>query len=701
MKAQDIKTAILIPVIIAFVIGIVAMVLILNNSSSTVINRLSKDVLEETVSHYGSAFQAIGNENFGSISTIAPIIAGFVGTEDGRTDTIQEFQNVLSANSKMLAIWCAFEPNAFDGNDEAHKGEAPYHDASGRFVPYVSGSGLEPLADYDDPVAGDYYQGALKSGKPYVTDPYIYTVAGVDKLIYSITIPVIKNGTAIGAVGADIDMSPVIDSMNQATILDDGYVLTLSPNGLISTHSNADLLLKSFDETWLSVVAGDVSRISASGGTHYDEAYSNLANKDMIISMIGVKIGTTEQYWNVCGIVPVSTVESAARGLTVIIVVAGILLVLLISVIIFFTIRSQLSGLPSLTSTVNSLAAGEVEQISLADTGKQATKNEIVLLTRAFGEMVNSIKEQVKAIQFVADGDLTIDVIPHSAQDELNVALKQMVESTNEVFTEFLASAEAVTTGSQQLSDGAQLLAQSSTEQAASIEELSAEAHEVAELTQQNEDLAVKAAEASRKIKDIAEKGGAQIQQMTAAVRDINEASTNIAKVIKVIEDIAFQTNILALNAAVEAARAGTAGKGFAVVADEVRSLASKSSTAAKETGDLISSSVEKATLGMSIAQSTSASFDEIMAGINETNEFVKRIPEATKLQAGAVENINTGLNQVSLAVQQNSATAEQTASVSQEMTGQADMLYQLIRRFKIKDEQISGAGKTRRLNKY
>ena len=183
------------------------------------------------------------------------------------------------------------------------------------------------------------------------------------------------------------------------------------------------------------------------------------------------------------------------------------------------------------------------------------------------------------------------------------------------------------------------------------------------------------------------------MDEMTTAVREINQASQSISKVIKVIDDIAFQTNILALNAAVEAARAGQHGKGFAVVAEEVRNLAAKSAEAAKDTGGLIANSMEKAELGARIANDTAASLTEIVTGISESNQLISDIASASEQQADGISVINSSIDQVAQVVQQNSATAQESAAASQQMSGQSDMLQQLISQFKLKS--ISGYGQS------
>ena len=293
-------------------------------------------------------------------------------------------------------------------------------------------------------------------------------------------------------------------------------------------------------------------------------------------------------------------------------------------------------------------------------------------------------------LETIANGDLTVNIAALSEKDTMGLSLQRMVESLSNMFAEIQASTMQVSTGSRQVSDGAQSLAQGSTEQAASIEELSSSISEIAKKTKDNADIAEKTSKLSASIKDSAVKGSRQMDEMITAVKEINEASHSISKIIKTIDDIAFQTNILALNAAVEAARAGQHGKGFAVVAEEVRNLASKSAEAAKDTGDMIQSSMKKAAIGSKIAEDTSASLDEIVSGINESSLLVDEIAKASEEQSNNISQINIGIDQVAQVIQQNSATAEQSAAASEEMNGQSETLQQLLAQFKLKDSNIT-----------
>jgi methyl-accepting chemotaxis protein len=286
----------------------------------------------------------------------------------------------------------------------------------------------------------------------------------------------------------------------------------------------------------------------------------------------------------------------------------------------------------------------------------------------------------------VSEGDLTIEHKAMSDDDVISKAVIKMLDNLNSMFGDIHEASEQVSLGANQISDASQSLAEGSTEQAATVEELSASISDVAEKTKLNANRASDAADLSKTIKTNAEKGNNQMGEMTQAVSEINQASQDISKVIKVIDDIAFQTNILALNAAVEAARAGEAGKGFAVVADEVRNLASKSAAAAKETSTLIENSMKKAELGSAIAAQTATSLSEIVDGINKSTELVTDIANSSEEQSIAISQINDGISQVSEVVQKNSATAEESAASAEELNAQSAMLKGHISQFKLRE---------------
>jgi methyl-accepting chemotaxis protein len=304
------------------------------------------------------------------------------------------------------------------------------------------------------------------------------------------------------------------------------------------------------------------------------------------------------------------------------------------------------------------------------------------------------ISKILVAANKIADGNLDVET-GIDTKDEVGMLAKafdKMTLNINNVMTNINAASDQVASGSRQLSDSSMSLSQGATEQASSIEELTASVEEISSQTKSNADHADKAKTVVEETYTFAQHGNNQMEEMVKAMGDINESSTNISKIIKVIDDIAFQTNILALNAAVEAARAGQHGKGFAVVAEEVRNLAARSADAAKETTTLIEGSIKRVANGTNIATSTSEALTKIVNGVSEATTLISEISVASNEQSLGVDQINLGLTQISDVVQTTSATAEETAAASEELSGQADMLKAQVANFKLRSYKTDEA---------
>ena len=476
----------------------------------------------------------------------------------------------------------------------------------------------------------------------------------------------------------------------------------LASENFANMKARIEELSKSVENESTQVIINDILSIANSGSAIRESVYKNV--------MLGTEEGTIEaksifsaeylpffdeldkhivKLSDAIAVAAETQDETAAdtsRQAWIILIIAAVAAIAATIIIVFAIRRSIMNPVMEIVSVYDEMSKGnmqvKINYESKDEMGKMAKS------IRKTNELLTSyINDISKKLELMSQGDMRIDMEMDYIGDfaAIKKAIEHTVSSLNHTLQTINTAAEQVSTGASQVSSGAQALASGSTEQASSIEELSVTVTKVAEQATANSDNVNVATQYVEQAGTDVETGNEHMGQLTEAMMEINSASNQIANITKVIEDIAFQTNILALNAAIEAARAGNAGKGFAVVADEVRNLAAKSAEAAKQTSDLIKASVDTVSKGTQITTQTAQILLDIREKTKLVIESIIKIDEASAEQAAAIEQIKQGLNQVSSVVQTNAATAEENSATSEEMSAQATTLQEEVGKFKLK----------------
>lgn len=649
------------------VVLLIAGALITNNMKKMVVG-LDDDYLSAETHRAGWQVDAFFSEFLGMVRAHSGSQVFFNAIKDWGTEDFEKSESFAAATQELKSLMDADTTNISSAwlCNISKNGQTLFADGS------LYGSEKQDVSQRD------WYQSIMNTGECTVSSAYEDTLSG--ETIVTVAAPVVQNGTIKAIVGMDVSISGLIDELSSVKIGESGYITLFDPTKTIAFHPDSSLVGKNISEVDYSEnIAQAINNNETQKSLSYvrdGQAYQGSVY--YLEDFGGVVLGILPQAeYN-------SYISETVLSITICFVACIIVLGVIVTLFGFNITRS----VRKLTHVAGKIAAGELN-VNVDVTGS----DEVAVLGYNISRIVARLKTYMEYIDEICDVLLEIGkgnldfTLEHDyagefsrVKDELLRVQKLLSQTLHEV----VVAADQVSTGAEQVSIGAQSQAQGATEQAASAEQLTATVAQISEQINSSTHHLESANEEMTAVVTEIRSGDQKMEHMLQAMNEITQSSLEIEKIIKSIEDIAFQTNILALNAAVEAARAGQAGKGFAVVADEVRNLAGKSAEASKTTATLIEKALVAVQNGKTIADETAASFHRVFEGVNRVAEQTSHVVQNSEEQDKQVQQTAIGVDQISSVIQTNSATAEEAAAASEQLAGQARMMKKLVAQFRL-----------------
>ena len=619
------------------------------------------------------------NETDNGAATVPSLLKDTVHLSERRSfeekyllDSVWE---MIRHDEHIMGAGVFFEPNAFQ------QGEPEYAmylgrdngDENKRFYKFLDykfyGNGAE-----------EYYTKVSQEKVSHVVDPFVSSITG--ETIFVLVVPVLHNDQFMGAVVVDLNVK-MFDSLGKDKSGEGAKTFfdVINKDGKFVYSSNPDAVGKNLAE-----YVGEETFKNDIQSKFDGESIFHIQDGHRIRYFAPLTIYGTD--WYVQSAMSLDLYNQGKNQLFVALAVAEVVLFILLQVILFTALKKSLSPLGKLAEESDKLAEGNFD-IKVF----YAQEDEIGRLVKSFNNIVKRLTYVVSDLQAklgaFAQGDFGSEI----KEDEnykgdfrpiLN-SLQEISTSLNSTLKNVHTSSSEVSSSAEQVSSMAQRISEGTTKQASSIAELSKTMEDITEQIRHTTKQAEKAQQLGVVSGSHVETSNQKMTDMQGAMEEITEKSKEISKIIKTIDDIAFQTNILSLNAAIEAARAGEAGKGFAVVADEVGNLAKKSQEAAQNTSLLIEETIGAVQKGAKFTEETAEALHSVSESTNQVNDLIGEISKASEEESAGVSRLSDGLQEISAVVQENSATAEESAATAEELSAQANLMNDLVDKFKVR----------------
>lgn len=671
-SVTKVKVSVLVKLIAGIMLPLAVVLLIagalITNSMKKMVVDLDDNYLSAETHRAGWQVDAFFSEFLGMVRAHSGSQVFFNAIKDWGTEDFEKSESFAAAAQELKSLMDADTTNVSSAwlCNISKNGQTLFADGS------LYGSEKQDVSQRD------WYQSIMNTGECTVSSAYEDTLSG--ETIVTVAAPVVQNGTIKAIVGMDVSISCLIDELSSVKIGESGYITLFDPTKTIAFHPDSSLVGKNISEVDYSeniaqAINNNETQKSLSyvrdgqayqGSIYYLEAFGGV----------------------VLGIVPQAEYNSYISETVLSITICFVACIIVLGVIVTLFGFNITRSVRKLTHVAGKIAAGELN-VNVDVTGS----DEVAVLGYNISRIVARLKTYMEYIDEICDVLLEISkgnldfTLEHDYAGEFSRVKDELLrvqELLSQTLHEVVVAADEVSTGAEQVSIGAQSQAQGATEQAASAEQLTATVAQISEQINSSTHHLESANEEMTAVVTEIRSGDQKMEHMLQAMNEITQSSLEIEKIIKSIEDIAFQTNILALNAAVEAARAGQAGKGFAVVADEVRNLAGKSAEASKTTATLIEKALVAVQNGKTIADETAASFHRVFEGVNRVAEQTSHVVQNSEEQDKQVQQTAIGVDQISSVIQTNSATAEEAAAASEQLAGQARMMKKLVAQFRL-----------------